>query len=147
MQIFQQVLVATTDWWLLKNPDLSPPHCFLWAFLRNSIYTTNPASIDDLKQQITKQIAAIDPLFKKKFFEPHKTSKIMYRKSHIKNNFKKLFKIVFECHLTFFSNSCNAPSSAPQKKVPESYTHQKHLRVEKRSRVKTKNKIFQAKNF
>lgn len=54
--------------WPARSPEMTPPDCFLWGYLKNSIYETSPASIDELKERITAQIAQIDRKMLKRVF-------------------------------------------------------------------------------
>lgn len=42
-------------------PDLNPLDFFLWGYLKDIVYSTNPDSIRDLKTEITKEVRAISP--------------------------------------------------------------------------------------
>lgn len=38
--------------WPPQSPDLSPLDIFLWGFVKNEDYATEPTSVDNLKQRI-----------------------------------------------------------------------------------------------
>jgi hypothetical protein len=43
--------------WTPRSPDLSPPDFFfLWGAMKNSVYSNNPHTIDELKMAITEHI-------------------------------------------------------------------------------------------
>jgi hypothetical protein len=46
--------------WPLRSPDLSPPDFFLWGAMKNSVYSNNPHTIDELKMAITEYIRNVD---------------------------------------------------------------------------------------
>ncbi len=45
--------------WLLRSPDLTPLDFFLWRHLKNKIFATPSATIEELKQRITMEIKKI----------------------------------------------------------------------------------------
>jgi hypothetical protein len=40
--------------------DLSPPNFFLWGVMKNSVYSNNPHTINELKMAITEDIQNVD---------------------------------------------------------------------------------------
>jgi len=38
--------------WLPRSPDLSPPDFFAWSVVKDAVYSKNPTSIDQLKNEI-----------------------------------------------------------------------------------------------
>lgn len=46
--------------WPPRSPDLTPPDFFLWSHLKNRVFRTQPASIEELKNRITEEIQQID---------------------------------------------------------------------------------------
>jgi hypothetical protein len=42
--------------WPPRSPDLTPPDFFLWDYLRDNVYNTNPQSIEILKDRIREEI-------------------------------------------------------------------------------------------
>ncbi len=60
--------VVSDIMWLLRSPNLSPLDFFLWSFLKNRIYRSASASLDDLKARITEENALIDHKLLKNFF-------------------------------------------------------------------------------
>lgn len=47
--------------WPPRSPDLSPLDFFLWGHLKSRIYSTPPASLEDLRQRITNECRQITP--------------------------------------------------------------------------------------
>ena len=45
--------------WPARSPDLSPMDYFLWGFLKNRVYETQPATLTELQQRISDQVAII----------------------------------------------------------------------------------------
>jgi len=45
--------------WPPRSQDLSPLDCFLWRYLKNSVYATKPADIANLRERIVHQIGLI----------------------------------------------------------------------------------------
>jgi hypothetical protein len=58
-EVFADRLISTTIW-LPRSPDVSPPDFFLWGAMKNSVYSNNPHTIDDLKMAITEYIRNVD---------------------------------------------------------------------------------------
>lgn len=46
--------------WPPKSPDLTPPDFFLWGYLKSKVYASEPKTLDELHESISKQIASID---------------------------------------------------------------------------------------
>lgn len=57
----QIISIKRTPEWPPRSPDLSPPDFFLWAYLKNFVFTEAVESVEDLKQRITAGIATITP--------------------------------------------------------------------------------------
>jgi len=38
--------------WLPRSPDLTSLHFFLWGHLKQQVYATRPASVEDVKDRI-----------------------------------------------------------------------------------------------
>ena len=45
--------------WLPRSPDLSPPDFFLWGALKGKAYANKPRTIQEMKNNIRREIAAI----------------------------------------------------------------------------------------
>lgn len=45
--------------WPSRSPDLTAPDYFLWGYLKERVYSTNPRTLNDLKQNIADEIAHI----------------------------------------------------------------------------------------
>jgi transposase len=43
-----------------RSPDLSPPDFCVWSAIKNSVYSNNPHTIDELKMAITEHIRNVD---------------------------------------------------------------------------------------
>jgi hypothetical protein len=46
--------------WPPRSPDLSTPEFFLWGVMKNSVYSKNLHTIDELKMAITEYIRNVD---------------------------------------------------------------------------------------
>jgi hypothetical protein len=57
--VFANKIISTTIWPPI-TPDLSPPDFFLWGAMKNSVYSSNPHTVDDLKVAITEYIRNVD---------------------------------------------------------------------------------------
>ena len=56
-----RVISRKTDFeWAPHSPDLSPPDFFLWGYLKDRVYKTNPQTIGELKRNIQTEMEAID---------------------------------------------------------------------------------------
>ena len=51
----------TTHIWSPHSPDLSPLDFFLWGYCKDHVYTNKPATIPQLKNNITQHIRQIRP--------------------------------------------------------------------------------------
>lgn len=47
--------------WPPRSPDLSAPDFFLWGYLKERVYRNKPRSIEELKENIRNEIAALGP--------------------------------------------------------------------------------------
>ena len=47
--------------WPPRSPDLTPCDFFLWGNLKSRVYVTNPTNLQDLKNNIYHEIAALSP--------------------------------------------------------------------------------------
>lgn len=45
--------------WPARSPDLTPPDFFLWGILKDRVYASRPRTIDELKDKIRAEIAAV----------------------------------------------------------------------------------------
>jgi len=55
--------------WPPRSPDLSPPIFFLWGVMKNSVYSNDPHTIDELKMAITEYIQYVDHAILNMVFE------------------------------------------------------------------------------
>ena len=55
--------------WLPRSPDLSPPDFFLWDAMKNSVYSNDPHTTDELKMSITEYIRNVDRAILNTVFE------------------------------------------------------------------------------
>jgi len=46
--------------WLARSPDLTVPDFFLWGFLKDRVFRRRIMTIQELKQAIVDEVAAID---------------------------------------------------------------------------------------
>jgi hypothetical protein len=60
--VFADRIISTTIW-PPRYPDLSPPEFFLWGEMKDSVYSNNPHTTDDLKTAITEYIRNVDLLY------------------------------------------------------------------------------------
>jgi len=51
--------VISKGLWPQRSPDLTPPHYFLWGYLKGTVYRNKPRTIDALKANITEEIQAV----------------------------------------------------------------------------------------
>ena len=60
-EFFSQRIIALNQpvEWPPRSPDLTPCDFFLWGYLKSKVYTSPPATIDDLIQQIEREVEAI----------------------------------------------------------------------------------------
>jgi hypothetical protein len=66
--VFADGIISITVW-PPRSPDLSPPDFFLWDAMKNSVYSNNPHTIDDLKMAITEYIRNVDRAILNTVFE------------------------------------------------------------------------------
>ena len=45
--------------WPLRSPDLTPLDFFLWGYLKQKVYRTDPANLADLQNRITREVQAL----------------------------------------------------------------------------------------
>jgi hypothetical protein len=55
--------------WRPRSPDLSLPDFFLWGAMKNSVYSNNAHTIDELKIAITEYIQNVDQAILNTVFE------------------------------------------------------------------------------
>jgi hypothetical protein len=50
--------------WLIRSPDLTPPHVLVWDLLKEKVHTNRPRTINDLKDNVRLEtvIVAADTL-------------------------------------------------------------------------------------
>jgi hypothetical protein len=58
---FFQDRVVSKGLWPPRSPDLTPLDFFLWGMLKGKVYANKPSTIDELKSNISNEIAAIPP--------------------------------------------------------------------------------------
>ncbi|CAK1550166.1 unnamed protein product [Leptosia nina] len=46
--------------WPPRSPDLTPMDFFLWGYLKERVYANNPRTVVDLKENIRREISAIE---------------------------------------------------------------------------------------
>lgn len=47
--------------WPPRSPDLSPLDFFLWGYVKDQVFATEPIDINDMKNRITSACASIRP--------------------------------------------------------------------------------------
>ena len=45
--------------WPPRSPDLTPPDFFLWGYLMSKVYVNKPRTVEELKDNIREEIAAV----------------------------------------------------------------------------------------
>lgn len=74
--------------WAPYSPDLNPCDFFLWGYLKDKVYCNNPKTIDDLKENIKKEIFGVDQDMMKrviKGFERRLHAVVEAQGAHIEN--------------------------------------------------------------
>lgn len=61
-QHFQDRLISKKGFinWPPRSPDLTAPDFFLWGYLKSQVYRNNPTTLEQLRNNIRKEIMAID---------------------------------------------------------------------------------------
>jgi len=67
-EVFVDRIISKTIW-PPRSPDLSPPDFFLWGAMKNSVYSNNPYTVDELKMAITEYILNVDRAILNTVFE------------------------------------------------------------------------------
>jgi hypothetical protein len=47
--------------WSARSPDLNACDFFLWGYLKSKVYEKKPRTMEDLKQNISEELAAVPP--------------------------------------------------------------------------------------
>ena len=55
--------------WSARSPDLTPCDFFLWGHLKAKVYTRRPETIEQLKEAIRQEVAAIPPAMTRKVMD------------------------------------------------------------------------------
>jgi len=60
-EMFPQHVISRGDDvpWPARSPDLAACDCFLWGYLKSSVFISKPRTIAELKQSIKEEIVAI----------------------------------------------------------------------------------------
>jgi hypothetical protein len=53
--------VISKGLWPARSPDLTPPDFFLWGHLKDRVFSNNPCTIQDLKENIVAEVGRISP--------------------------------------------------------------------------------------
>jgi hypothetical protein len=53
--------VISKGLWPPRSPDLTPPDFFLWGYLKGNVYKNKPRTIDELRENIRREIQAVTP--------------------------------------------------------------------------------------
>ena len=56
-------LGSTTQIWPPRSPDLTPLDFFLWGYLKEKVYKTEPTTMEDMKDRIRRACQDIPPTF------------------------------------------------------------------------------------
>jgi hypothetical protein len=62
MEILKQFFddrIISKNLWPPRSPDLTPPDCFLWGYLKQVVGSNRPQTIEDLKQNTEDAISNI----------------------------------------------------------------------------------------
>ena len=61
-QIFGQHVISKNGelQWPPRSPDLTAPDFFLWGYLKEKVFASNPKKLAELKDKITEEIRRID---------------------------------------------------------------------------------------
>ena len=72
LEMFQDRVIAQDQptEWPPRSPDLTPCDFFLWGFVKGNVFTTPPASIEDMRDRIVNELANLreDPETMKRVF-------------------------------------------------------------------------------
>ena len=52
--------------WPARSPDFNPCDIFLWPYLKTKVFTPRPNSLDQLEENIRREVAALDPVMVKR---------------------------------------------------------------------------------
>ena len=52
--------------WPARSPDLTPCDFFLWGYLKVKVYARRPGTIEQLKEAVRQEVAAIPPAMTRK---------------------------------------------------------------------------------
>jgi hypothetical protein len=55
--------------WPARSHDLTPCDFFLWGYLKAKVYARRPGTIEQLKEAIRQEIAAIPPVMTRKIMD------------------------------------------------------------------------------
>jgi hypothetical protein len=66
--VFADRIISKTIW-PPRSPDISLPDFFPWGTMKNSVYSKNPDTIDELKMAITEYIRNVDSAILNTVFE------------------------------------------------------------------------------
>jgi hypothetical protein len=55
--------------WPPRSPDLTPCDSFIWDYLKAQVYQHRPQILEDLKEVIIQEVAAIPPEMTRRFLE------------------------------------------------------------------------------
>ena len=47
--------------WPARSPDFNPLDFFLWGYLKSKVYTPLPRDLDELENNIRREVEALDP--------------------------------------------------------------------------------------
>jgi hypothetical protein len=53
--------VISKGLWPPRSPDLTPPDFFLWSHLKGRVYMNRPRTLEDLRENIQREVQAVSP--------------------------------------------------------------------------------------
>ena len=79
--------------WPARSPDLTPCDFFLWGYLKAKVYARRPGTIEQLKEAIRQEVAAIPPALTRKVMDNFRER----LQECVINNGRHLSDIIFKC--------------------------------------------------
>jgi len=81
--------------WPARSPDLTPCDFFLWGYLKAKVYSHHPGTIEQLKEAIRHEVAAIPPAMTRKAMDNFREwlqQCVINNGRHLSDVFLKVFK-------------------------------------------------------
>ena len=79
--------------WPAQSPDLTPCDFFLWGYLKAKVYARRPGTIEQLKEAIRQEVAAIPPAMTRKVMDNFRER----LQQCVINNGRHLSDVIFKC--------------------------------------------------